>query len=400
MMADARDKRIPDWPLLWVLGNLLVIFLFMADFRATSGGVIGDGSTWGKDFINVWTSGKAVLGGRTDLIYDLKAYQLFQESFFGRIGPHNYSYPPFTLLLMIPFALLPYVWAWAAWLVLTGWLFLKAGAPWWSQATGWRPLFLLLTPAALVNMWTGHYGFLIGALYLLGWRNLQLQRPVLAGICFGLMAIKPHIAVLIPLVLVIRREWKAISAAALTVAALILTSLVAFGPEPWHAYLTQTTGFQSGLIDAQGRFFGALSTSVATALLELGAARPIVIAGQLCASVTGIALTILAARKARLPDLALLTATATFLVLPYAFNYDLTVSAMGAAILMYRATLNPFERAGAIMGFLAPQLGLLLALSGIHITPILLFILAMVQYRASRREPILPPVAAAQQAKP
>ena len=60
----------------------------------------------------------------------------------------------------------------------------------------------VLTPAALMNIWAGHYGFLVGALFLLGWERLD-RRPWQAGLFFGLMLIKPHLAILIPLVLLL-----------------------------------------------------------------------------------------------------------------------------------------------------------------------------------------------------
>ena len=77
---------------------------------------------------------------------------------------------------------------------------------------------------------------------------------------------------------------------------------------------------------------GALQTSIAAALSALIAA---------------------ARRKPPLQDFALLTATLTFLVLPYGFNYDLTVVMVGALAIVVRNTLPPGWRLLGAMGFLA-----------------------------------------------
>src|SRR3546814_14056024 len=77
----------------------------------------------------------------------------------------------------------------------------------------------LILPGGLVNIWAGHYGFLIGALALYGWRWLD-EHPQRAGIIFGIMTFKPHLGVLIALALLVRREWTAIGYAAATTAVL------------------------------------------------------------------------------------------------------------------------------------------------------------------------------------
>lgn len=396
-MSARAHPRFSFMP--FVIGNAAIIFLLLVDITNSTNGVILKQVYWGHDFVNVWTSGKLVIAQRLDLLYDPILYQRFQKMLFGPLGPHNYSYPPLTLPLMVPFALLPYWLALVVWLAGTAWLFVKAATPWWQDSTGWPGIFILLTPAATINIWAGHYGFLIGALLLFGWRALDAKKPWLAGLCFGLLAIKPHVALFLPLVLLIRGEGRAIMAAALTAIMLILISLMMFGPQPWRDFLAITAGMQSGMIDAQHAFFGKMSTSTSTALFALHAPLPLVIAGQAAMAISGIVMVARAARLAQTRDIALLAATATFLVLPYAFNYDLTVSAMGAATMMGAAALLPIERWLSILGFMAAQLGLILAMLGMPVMPLLLLGLAIVQYRVARRKD-LPPIAPAQQAKP
>src|SRR3546814_1090630 len=79
-------------------------------------------------------------------------------------------------------------------------------------------------------------GLLVGALALAGCRLLD-DRPRAAGILFGLMTIKPHLGILIALVLLVQRCWTAIIYAALTFGALFLVSSALFGFNTWSVYL-------------------------------------------------------------------------------------------------------------------------------------------------------------------
>src|SRR3546814_9596417 len=84
-------------------------------------------------------------------------------------------------------------------------------------------------------------GLLVGALALAGCRLLD-DRPRAAGILFGLMTIKPHLGILIALVLLVQRRWTAIIYAALTFGALFLVSSALFGFNTWSVYLLHTLG--------------------------------------------------------------------------------------------------------------------------------------------------------------
>jgi alpha-1,2-mannosyltransferase len=346
-------------------------------------GIVAGHAYWGRDFVNVWTAGRLVLDGHLAGLYNLPAYEAQQRALFGAIGPHNYSYPPLALPLTLPFAAMPYPVALAAWLGVTGWLFVRAGGDWWRTATGLPGWTLLLTPAATINIWAGHYGFLLGALFLFGWRALDRDRPALAGLAFGLMAIKPHVAILIPLVLLLRGEWRAIAAAAATVGALVAGSVVLFGPALWHDYVGITLGVQARMIDAGASFFRCMSTSLATGLLHAGLPAPLAAALQAAQGIAAAAAVALVARAARAQDLALLTATATFLILPYAFNYDLTVVAIAAGALATGP--DAVGRRAGTLGLVAPQIGMLLALLDLPVLPLLLLALFAAQWRAVRR---------------
>src|SRR3546814_17461794 len=107
-------------------------------------------------------------------------------------------------------------------------------------------------------------GLLVGALALAGCRLLD-DRPRAAGILFGLMTIKPHLGILIALVLLVQRRWTAIIYAALTFGALFLVSSALFGFNTWSLYLLHTLGFTAELLTrGVGAFNSMMPTVTAT----------------------------------------------------------------------------------------------------------------------------------------
>lgn len=369
----------------WVLGGIFILIFAVRDYLSMSDGVIDHAVFWGRDFINVWTGGHLIQDGRLDVLYNLQAYADYQRSVFGDIGPHNYSYPPVSFPLAVIFSLLPYPLALASWLAGTGALFICAARPWWPKNAG--PAWLaVLTPAALVNIWAGHYGFLIGALFLLGWQRLD-DRPVQAGIFFGLLLIKPHLAIFIPLALLIRRDWIAIASAAATVVTLILLSGLWYGWGPWENFLFGTTAVQAGMIDAKDMFFATMSCSAATAVLRIGGSWPLAIFLQAIFAAMAVTMVCVAAsRRVLTANLCLIVATATFLLLPYSFNYDLTVVMIGALAIWPQSQYSQLDRRLALYGFLAPQVGMILSAFFVPVMPLMLAGLGVAQLRVASAE--------------
>src|SRR5205085_656614 len=157
---------------------------------------------------------------------------------------------PFFLFVAATLALLPYTAALAVWQAFTLALYLVVTraiianqAPEDRQdGDGARPSWLLLAvafPAVFVNLGHGHNGFLTAAL-LGGGLILLDRRPVVAGILFGLMAYKPQFGLMIPLALAAGGRWRTIAAAAVTVAALVVTTTLVFGFDVWPAFRAST----------------------------------------------------------------------------------------------------------------------------------------------------------------
>lgn len=365
-MASAIAALLRQSPLflaVWLLTLSLAYSYAISDigYALVHGGLQSSEVTLlGRDFVNVYTAGQLVLEGNLAQIYDVAWYQQYQEvSLPGDLAGHNYSYPPVSFLYAWAFALLPYGHSYLAWIGLTGAAFALAARPYLKEV-GLPAVLVLLLPASIANIWAGHYGFLVAALWLFGWRLLG-TRPRLGGILLGCLLIKPHMALLLPLVLAWRGSWAAFRAAACTVCALILVSGTIFGWELWSSYVTDTLLFQASLLGKTGVFYLLLMPSVVPSLSLAGVPTAASWIAQIVIAVFAIgALLKWMPRDSGRAGLA--TAVATVLVVPYSFNYDLTV--VGVLSLLLFRTASPERVAHRALAAVALLLPLLLPYAG------------------------------------
>ena len=108
----------------------------------------------------------------------------------------------------------------------------------------------------------GQNTFLTAALF--GWFTLLLERrPALAGAVLGMLCYKPHFGILVPAALACAGYWRTFLAAGAAVGVLIGLSVLLFGIDTWHAYLTAFAAsdkiYATGKVDFAGMItpFGA-----------------------------------------------------------------------------------------------------------------------------------------------
>ena len=390
MLAYARANRLValGWVAAFYLGMIFLGIDWATAIRSADLSV-APSTVIGRDFANVFTGGHLILENRLAEIYDLLAYQGYQGQLFdGAVSGHNYSYSPVSFLYVWLFGLLPYFVAYLLWTGLTGAAFVIAARPYLREAR--LPAWLaLLVPAALMNVWAGHYGFLVGALWLGAWHLLE-TRPRTAGLLIGLMVVKPHLAILMPMLLIRRRAWTAFGSASLTVAGLVALSLLLFGVQPWVDYLGKTIGLQASMVDDVNQFFVSMMPTVAPPLFLAGLPAAIVWPVQIMAAISAAA-ALLFYMPADSRQAGLAAACATFLVLPYAFTYDMTAVSIASLILLQRArpdsgwALSPIA---AVLAFIVPVATVAMNQKGIPLAPLMIaYMLAALLAPAQVREP-------------
>src|SRR5216683_8135079 len=114
-------------------------------------------------------------------------------------------------------ALLPYLAAFVTFQIVTL-AFYIAVVQRILRVSGWTWCIPLLAfPSVFWAVGLGQNAFLTAALFGLGTLLID-DRPMLAGVAFGLLCYKPHFGLLVPVALFAGRRWSAFLAAAATVA--------------------------------------------------------------------------------------------------------------------------------------------------------------------------------------
>ena len=272
------------------------------------------------DFFGLWSAARLLADDPAAQVYDPAALKAAQVALGMDAGvSYPFPYPPSFLLALWPLGLLPLLSAQAVATGLTLVLFVwaRVGRDWRS----WMTVAALVAPTTTITAVAGQAGFLAAALLVGGFR-LAAERPVLAGVLFGLATYKPQIGVLVPVALIAAGLWRTIAAACATTAALVLLTIVAFGPGVWPAWAGNMVQY-AGQFAAESGGIVHLMPTVAAALLRLGAAPFVAEIVQLAAAaaVGAVVWRCFRAGPGRLAAAALFVAT--FVATPHAFVYDM-----------------------------------------------------------------------------
>jgi hypothetical protein len=336
---------------------MLVLYLSFAGITATHmrGNLDPSGAPLGYDFSAYYEAAQFARAGRAAEAYDDARMIAAERARFPGVSTRlPWNYPPVFLLFLLPFTALPYAAAWALWTVL------MLGA---FAALAWhlvprRALWpVLLFPGAVINLFLGANG-LLSALLLGGGVALIPRRPYAAGMILGCAIYKPHLALLVPLVLLAGRNLRTLAAMLGTAAALMLLSALAFGGDSWTAFLAKA---------AQASSIASTSSSdwrnVPTLLVlmkTLGAGE----AAALCVHAAfGLAAALAAAWIWRRTDDPVHRMSAlmlgTLLLTPYARIYDLALLMVPIAFAV-GGKRRPGEQPVIACAWIAPLAGLFL----------------------------------------
>ena len=307
------------------------------------------------DFVNVWSAGKLVLDGHPAQAYDWDIQKQVQVAVLGRSYQGNFAwhYPPPFLFVASLLAHFPYTVAFIGWAAVSLVPYLAV-----MRGIVGRPFGLLLAlafPVVLTNTLVGQNGFLTASL-IGGTLYLMPARPVLSGICLGLLSYKPQYGLLFPLVLIAASQWTVFFTAGAVAVAMALASWLAFGTESWQAFFHWMPMFSQAFL-TEGRAPWGKMQSIFAVVRYFGGTEPLGWLFQWIMSATvAVVLTLVWRSRISYPLRAAALATGTLLITPYLFLYDLMVLAIAMAFLVRIGLSNGFERHEL------PALGLAVAL--------------------------------------
>jgi hypothetical protein len=295
------------------------------------------------DFVNVWSAGRLVLEGHAAQAYDWDIQKQVQVAVLGQSYPGNFAwhYPPPFLFVATLLAHFPYAVAFIGWAVASLVPYLAV-----MRAIVGRPFGLLLAaafPVVLTNTLVGQNGFLTASL-IGGTLYLMPVRPVLAGICLGLLSYKPQYGLLFPLVLIAASQWTVFFTAAMVAVAMALLSWFAFGTESWQAFFHWMPMFSQAFL-TEGRAPWGKMQSVFGLVRYFGGAEQLAWVFQwIMSGAVAVLLALIWRSRISHSLKAAALAAGTLLITPYLFLYDLMVLAIAVAFLVRIGLKQGFQR--------------------------------------------------------
>src|SRR6195256_1220674 len=307
------------------------------------------------DFVSVWSAGKLVLDGHPALAYDWDIQKQVQVAVLGQSYPGNFAwhYPPPFLLVASLLALFPYAVAYIGWAAISLVPYLAV-----MRAIVGRPFGLLLGaafPVVLINALVGQNGFLTASL-IGGTLYLMPTRPLLSGICLGLLSYKPQYGLLFPLVLIAASQWRVFVTAAIVAVTMAILSWIAFGTESWQAFFHWMPMFSQAFL-TEGRAPWGKMQSIFALVRYFGGTEQLAWVFQwIMSGAVAVLLALMWRSRISYPLKAAALAAGALLITPYLFLYDLMVLAIAVAFLVRIGLRQGFQRHEL------PALGLVAAL--------------------------------------
>jgi hypothetical protein len=284
------------------------------------------------DFVTLWSAGRLVLDGQVAGVYDWEIAKHAQIAVTGADydGHLGFHYPPPFLFVVAALAYVPFGMSYVGWIALTFVPYAAIVRALVGRPIGWW--LALAFPALFYNFVIGQNGCLTAA--LLGGTLLFIpSRPILAGICLGLLTYKPQYGPLFPLVLIASAQWRVMVAAAATTLAIAAASWLAFGSDTWLAFFRWAPMTPTFLTNGEV-YFGKLQSMLGFVLFVGGSTSTAWFTHWSLAATVAVAVTVLWRSSVRYELKAAALATGTVLATPYVFMYDLVVLAIPMALLI------------------------------------------------------------------
>ena len=210
------------------------------------------GRPLGTDFVQFYAAGKVLNQHEPARIYDIPEFSRLQHQILPEMASNQmlvFAYPPAVGQLFRPFALLPYRWAYSAWLVFslavytTGlWLLFRKRA-----FDGYRRVAFLLSlsaPMYTFETWIGGQlsviTFFAVVLFVHCFENRWL---LLAGIALGLASFKPSLIAIPAAVMIVSGCWRMLAGLCTSTGLMVLTSMATAGVDGFGQWIVRLRVF-------------------------------------------------------------------------------------------------------------------------------------------------------------
>jgi alpha-1,2-mannosyltransferase len=198
-----------------------------------------------SDYIYFYVMGSLVLEGRTDALYDpathLAESRRLVDPALTLYAPHS-NYGPPVAFAFAPLALLPLGWSLSVFLALSALCYGAAVWVVWRECDALRQhgrLIAILAAASPLFLTLFRYAQL-SAFSLLLWAvafvALRRNRVFTAGLTIGCLSFKPQLGIVVGVVLIAAREWRAVAGAVAAVLGQLMVGWLVAGSATMMEY--------------------------------------------------------------------------------------------------------------------------------------------------------------------
>jgi len=333
----------------WLTPRRLVLYsammlVFYALFIAVWTTVVRHGGAVarpGADFSVFWSASYVMLHGTPAQAYDFSSFSRLTTELFTHFRRDSFApwlYPPTYLLLVTPLALLPFALGYPLF-VAFGVVVLGLAA---SRVSGLgtmagagraATLALGAAPCVFVTATLGQNAFLTASCAALA-VHWAARRPMWAGLCIGLLSVKPQMALLFPFVLIAARAWRTIAWAALATGTFVALSVLVCGVDSLRLFVA-STGLARSIVLEHGVVFWLVSPTPFATFRLAGVPLAVAYAAHACIAVIAIAAACTAWARSRDTRVrAAVLTVATLAANPYVWHYELAWLAVAIACML------------------------------------------------------------------
>lgn len=323
----------------------------------------------GWDFLVFWSAARITLEHGAAMVFSQDLMYAVENSIahFGGVAP--WPYPPTFLLPVVPLGLLSYAAAYTAFCGVSLACY-AAAIRHFALGLGVPQLvFLAAFPGVTVSLLAGQNSLLTLAA-VAGALAFAQARWMVAAACVATLAIKPQLAVLIPLALVCARQWKMLLASGIFTLGYVAITVIVLGPGAWTAFFDFLPVFNRFNVEQGARLWTGMPTVFAAVRV---AGLSIATAYVMQAAVATGAISVMCwlwIKDSRFELRAAALVVATLLVQPYFMYYDLAWIALPVVFLMRdgrELPLGRIEWAVLIAAWLMPAQGFLAVVVGVPV---------------------------------
>jgi hypothetical protein len=209
-----------------------------------------------RDFLAFYTGALIVQRGQGHALYDLELQASTQESLMSepaiarlqqqvRVRVLPFLNPPFVALLFVPLTRLALPQAYALWLIICLGMLVSLVAVLTISMSAWPVRERLFAAAAGLTflpayfaVWQGQISLLLALVAVVAWTAFRASKEQWGGFVLAALFAKPQYALLIAVVLIWERRWRAVVGFGVGTAMLALVSLFLVGAEGLFGWLT------------------------------------------------------------------------------------------------------------------------------------------------------------------